>query len=97
MFAQKIIDGELSINQRILERRYSGNGYENMPLRLILTNERKVIRADRDNTDRGFALPKKAMMKKIIGHSPDFIEAMLMAMIFLIKKKKRTIKGLGWL
>lgn len=97
MFAQKIINGELSINHRIIDNKYSGNGYENMPLRLILTKERKVIRADRDNTDHGFALPKKAMMKKIIGHSPDFIEAMLMAMIFLIKKKKRTIKGLGWL
>lgn len=97
MFARKIVDGELSINPSLLDQRYSGNGYENLPLRLILTNERRVIRADKDNTDRGFALPKKAVMKRLIGHSPDFIEAMLMAMIFLIKKKKRTIKGLGWL
>ena len=27
-------------------------------------------------------------MKKLVGHSPDFIEAMLMRMIFEIKKKK---------
>lgn len=97
MLAEKIINGELTINPALLERKYDGNGYENMPLRLILERERKAIRADRSNTDRGFALPKKSIMKNMIGHSPDFIEAILMAMVFLIRRRKRSIKGLGWL
>ena len=98
MFAQKIIDRELSIEHNLLERRFSGNGYEDMPLRLILLNEIKAIRRDENNTDHGFALPKKAIMKQIVGHSPDFIEAMMMIMIFDIKKKKIIHRrGLGFL
>lgn len=95
MFAQDIIDGNLSINPQLLDKKFNGNGYANMPLRQILLNERKVIRADESNTAHGFALPKKSVMKKLIGHSPDFIEAMLMIEIFKIKKKKRIIRGLG--
>ena len=60
-------------------------------------HERKVLRQDKDDTDRGFSLPKKKVMKALIGHSPDFIEAILMAMIFLIKKKDKKIKGIGLL
>jgi hypothetical protein len=36
-------------------------------------------------------------MKKLVGHSPDFIEAMLMRFIFEIKHKQKHITGLGWL
>lgn len=97
MFASRIIDGELSINPDLLDRRYSGNGYSDVPLRQILLKERKIIRQDKENTDHGFALPKKRVMKAMIGHSPDFIEALFMAMIFHIHKKQRTIKGLGFL
>lgn len=97
MLAQKIISKEISINPYLLDRKYSGNGYSNVTLREILMLERKVIRQDKENTDRGFALPKKKTMKSLIGHSPDFIEAILMAMIFVINKKEKKIKGLGLL
>ena len=97
VLAQKIINKEISINPDLLQRKYSGHGYSNITLREILMLERKVIRQDKENTDRGFALPKKKMMKSIIGHSPDFIEAILMAMIFVINKKDKKIKGLGLL
>lgn len=97
IFAQKVINGEVSINHNLLHRRFSGKGYSNLPLEQILLKERKVIRQDQSNTDHGFALPKKVVMKKLIGHSPDFIEAIFMAMIFHINKKKRTIRGLGLL
>lgn len=97
VFANKIVDGELSINPQLLDNKYSGHGYERLRLRDILLNERKVLRADPNNTSHGFALPKKAVMKRLVGHSPDFIEAMLMGMVFIIKKKRRSIKGLGLL
>jgi len=97
LLAQKIINRDISINPHLLDRKFSGNGYSNVPLRDILMLERKVIRQDKENTDRGFALPKKKTMKALIGHSPDFVEALLMAMIFEIQHKERKIKGLGLL
>lgn len=97
VFASKIVEGELCINPDLLNRRYSGHGYSNLRLCDILLNERKILRADPSNTNHGFALPKKAVMKRLVGHSPDFIEAMMMAMIFIIKKKKRNFRGLGLL
>ena len=40
-------------------------------------------------------LSRRLIMKKLVGHSPDFIEALLMRMIFEIKHKRKHIKGLG--
>ena len=68
-----------------------------MLLRDILMKERKAIKQDINQTDKGFCIIKKLDMKKIVGHSPDFIEAMLMRFIFEIKHKHKHITGLGWL
>lgn len=87
-FQDMLIKGELSINPRLLTRRYSGNGYEGMELKQILLRERKAIRADDKNSDKGFAIIRKDTMKKLVGHSPDFIEGLLMRMIFDLKESK---------
>lgn len=97
LFAQKMIYGELSIEPSLLDRRYSGKGYSNSTLRDILIKERKVIRRDDDAYDKPWALIRKSVMKKLIGHSPDFIEGMMMRMIFEIKRNRRHIRGLGLL
>lgn len=97
LFACKLIDGEISINPGLLDRKFSGKGFENVPLRQILNKERKAIRKDNDAYDKGWQLIKKAVMKKLVGHSPDYIEALLMRMIFEIKKRRRKIKGLGYI
>lgn len=97
MFAQQIIGGQMSINPSLLDRRFDGNGYDKKPLRLILLDERRVIRQDEQNTRNGFALPKKSAMKRLIGHSPDFIEAMFMIEIFSIKGRKKVRRGLSYL
>ena len=97
MFADAVINKEISIRDDLLDRRFSGIGYKNLPLRLILLNERKAIRKDQTRTEHGFALPKKAVMKKLVGHSPDFIEALFMIMIFKIQKHRRQIRGIGLL
>lgn len=86
---------ELSIKPELLDRRYEGNGYGPTPLRQILLRERRAIRADESRADHGFSLIKKAVMKQMVGHSPDFIEAMLMWEVFAIRKTTRQIRGIG--
>lgn len=96
LFTQAIKADEFSIEPELLERKFSGHGYSKRTLREILINEKNALRRDETRTDHGFTLPKKAVMKKLVGHSPDFIEAMLMVMIFDIKQMKRR-HGLGFL
>lgn len=91
MLVQYICDGKISIEPRLLNRKFSGKGFENATLRQILLKERKALRPDVDNTaEKGFCLIKKPVMKRIVGHSPDFVEAMLMRMIFEVGKNKHT-------
>ena len=98
LFYHKLNNGEISINPDILTQKFSGKGYSNVPLRDVLMNERKAIKKDINQTDKGFCIIKKMDMKRAVGHSPDFIEAMLMRFIFDIKQQKtRKIIGLGWL
>lgn len=96
-FADRVNNGEVSINPNLLSRRFSGKGYNDMRLDQILMRERRVLRPDKNNTDNGFALPKKKVMKSLIGHSPDFIESMFMIEIFNISHIRKKIKGLGFL
>lgn len=98
LFARLLISGELSINESILDRQFSGDGFEKMPLRQILMKERKCIRANEENADKGFTLIKKSIMKKIVGHSPDYFESLMMIKIFDLKKKLHSKpKGLCWI
>lgn len=95
MFVQKVLDGEVSINPRLLDRKFSGKGFQNVPLGQILMKERKALRADDAAADKGFTLIKKPVMKQLVGHSPDFIESLVMKMIFDIKKKVVHRKSLN--
>ena len=95
-FAEKLIAGEISINNDLLYRKFSGTGYESKALKDILGVERKIIRPDINGTSSGRKLIAKKEMIRAVGHSPDFIESMFMFIIFTLKKKKQ-IKGLGLL
>lgn len=98
LFYHDFNNGEISINPDLLDLKFSGDGYKNLSLRDILNKERKAIKKNIEQSDKGFCIIKKQVMKKIVGHSPDFIEAMLMMYIFKLKKHKtKHIKGLGWL
>lgn len=88
LFAKKIINKEISIEPYLLDLRFNAGKNKSVHLRQILMDERKAIKANTQAWDKGFTLIKKTDMKKLVGHSPDFIEAMLMRMIFEIKKKK---------
>lgn len=88
LFAQDIKNGEISIEDYLLEQKYSGDGFSNTPLRLILQKERKCIRQDEESSDTSFRLIKKKVMKRYVGHSPDFFESLLYRKIFDLTKSK---------
>lgn len=92
ILVRKIKTNEISINPDLLDRKFSGNGYSNMTLKEILLKERKAIRDA--ETDKAFTIIKKAVMKKLVGHSPDFIEALIYRQYFDITKKYNKPKGL---
>ncbi len=81
MLAHKIINGDISIEPTLLSRKYNGDGFSGVELSQILIRERKALRQDEDSNDRGWGLIRKPEMKRIVGHSPDYIEALLMRMV----------------
>lgn len=98
LFYKMIKDKQISIDSSLLERKYSGNGFDKVPLRQILQKERKMLRRDENSDDKGFKLLPKKTAKKYVGHSPDFFESWLYIMIFsLTKKKNKKVKGLWML
>lgn len=94
-FADKIIQGEISFEPSILERKFSGKGFKNLSLAEILMQERKIIRQDEKKLDKGKCLIMKDAMKKIIHRSPDFMESLFMRMAF--EKDKGTTDIPEWL
>lgn len=81
-FADKIIQGEISFEPSMLERKFSGKGFKGLELREILMQERKILRVDAKKLDKGKCLIPKEVMKKVIHRSPDFMESLLMRMAF---------------
>lgn len=90
MFAEHLKNLEISINPNLLDIRFSGKNYTEKKLSDILMNERKAIARDKNKEDKGFCLVQKKVMISIVGHSPDFIEGLMMKEIFNIKKNKHT-------
>lgn len=52
--------------------------------------ERKAVR--QAEGERGFAIIKKEFMKRFVGHSPDFIEAVIYREYFNIKPQRTKPK-----
>lgn len=76
MFAQAVINCDISISEDLLKRKISTRSFTDTPLTLVLNKERKAIRQNVTEADKGFSLIKKTEMKALVGHSPDFIEAL---------------------
>lgn len=91
LFAQKIINREISFSSALLDMRFSGKGFDGRTLHDILLAERRAIAKDEAKADKGWCLIKKDVMKRIVGHSPDFIEALIMRMYFEIRHTKSAI------
>lgn len=92
-FADHIKDGTYSINSELLERRFTGKNYKNMLFREILNQERRCIKFREDDPSR--MIDKSPGMKRIIGRSPDFIDALKMREVFNIKQIHHKPKNLG--
>lgn len=90
MLIKDFREGKISINPALLDLKFSGNGYSATPLRNILMKERKAVR--QAEGERGFAIIKKEFMKRFVGHSPDFIEAIIYREYFNIKPQKQKPK-----
>ena len=93
LFADHIKDGTYSINSELLERRFSGKNYKKMLFREILNQERRCIRFREDDPSR--LIDKSTGMKRMIGRSPDFIDAMKMREVFNIKQIHHKPRNLG--
>lgn len=104
-FAEHTQQGDWSIEPSLLKRKYK-IGKETKTLYDILQLERKCIKQDMSKEDKGWCLIHKEQMKNkaVVGHSPDFFEALFMREIFDIKHtqvaipkwlKKKNHRGLG--
>lgn len=94
MFAMKLQQAEISFEPTLLERKFSGKGYDGKLLKDVLQVERKCIRQDISKLDKGWCLIKKEQMKRLVKHSPDFFEALIMRMYFEINKQ--AVKIPSW-
>lgn len=86
LFAVRTQQGGWSIASSLLDRRFSGKGFDGKKLKDILLDERRAIKQDESKSDKGWCLIKKDVMKKLIGHSPDFIEGAMMREYANVKK-----------
>jgi len=73
----KIIGNDNGLNYSI-DRMLSNRKFDKKTLREHINLERKAIRLDPSSDDGKIGIIKKSEMKSIIGHSPDFVESMLM-------------------
>lgn len=95
-FAERTQQSGWSIEQTLLKRKYKV-GKELKTLYDILQLERKCIKQDTSKEDKGWCLIHKEQMKNkaVVGHSPDFFEALFMREIFEIKNRQAVVPS--WL
>ena len=95
-FAERTQQAEWSIEPTLLKRKYQ-IGKSMRTLYDILQLERKCVKKDMSKEDKGWCLIHKESMKNkaVVGHSPDFFEALFMREIFDIKHTQAVVPG--WL
>jgi hypothetical protein len=91
-FAERTQQTGWSIEPTLLKRKYK-IGKETKTLYDILQIERKCVKKDMSKEDKGWCLIHKEQMKNkaVVGHSPDFFEALFMREIFDIKHAQAVI------
>ncbi len=91
-FAERTQQGGWSIEPTLLTRKYK-IGKDAKTLYDILQTERKCVKQDMSKEDKGWCLIHKEQMKhkSVVGHSPDFFEALFMREIFDIKRTQAVI------
>ena len=89
-FAERTQQCGWSIEPSLLDRFYT-IGKDKMKLSAILQRERRCVKHDTSKEDKGWCIINKEQMKhkSVVGHSPDFFEALFMREIFDIKRGVR--------
>lgn len=73
---------EIFISKNVAEKRINGKFVSD-----FIIEESQVIKRDKVDNDGKFTLIKKDQMKEILGHSPDFMDAMMMRAVFDLKPR----------
>lgn len=94
MLATKLRNGDISIEKRLLDMKFTSKKYKGVTLRQILNKERKCIRHKSKSSIGGFELIDKPQMIQVVGYSPDFFESLIYRMYFEIGKKHNPPKGI---
>ena len=91
-FAERTQQAMWSIEPTLLARKYR-TGKNLLTLRDILQLERKCVKQDLSKADKGWCIIHKEQMKNksVVGHSPDFFEALFMREIFDIKHSQAIV------
>jgi len=99
-FGSLMKDNKLSIAPNLLEKKFDCGKRGSLTLREIVMHEMKALKI-MDTAGKTKMLPKNGSnsMKSILGHSPDFLEALAYGVVHTLgrKKGKPVIKGLGYL
>lgn len=95
-FAERTQQTGWSIEPTLLKQKYT-IGKSVKTLYNILQTERKCVKQDMSKEDKGWCLIHKEQMKNksVVGHSPDFFEALFMREIFDIKHTQAVLPN--WL
>lgn len=78
--SEKINLNEIFISQKVAETKIN-----NKFVRDFIIEESQVIKRDKVDNDGKFELIPKEQMKGILGHSPDFLDAMMQRSVFDLK------------
>lgn len=94
---RKLKEMGISFEASLLDRKVSGNGYEDVLLRDVLQKERQSLRRDPDTQDKGFCLLQKKKAKLIVGHSPDWWESLYFRAYFdIAEPQSMEVEG-SWM
>ncbi len=94
---RKLKELNISFDSSLLDRKVSGNGYEDILLRDVLQKERMSLRRDPDTKDKGFCLMPKKKSKVIVGHSPDWWESLYFRAYFDIAESVQMEVENSWM
>lgn len=91
-FVKSIKAGEYSISEDVLNRKFFDRKKHAYTVKERLMEERRAIKR-KDNATSRFEIIEKTQMKLEVGHSPDFIEGLLMVENLFMKKTQMVRRG----
>lgn len=98
-FGKQLIEAKITCSQRAAEKLFNygkGQKRQKLSFREIMQNERRALMIS--ESPGKTRMKNKKEMKAILGHSPDFLEAVAYRMVFeLDKKQSKGFQGLEYL